>query len=41
MNDMTIDNVIDVLADFAEPFIGKCEQAQANRVPMDKASFAF
>lgn len=39
MNDMTIDNVIDVLADFAEPLIGKCEQAQANRVPMDKGEF--
>lgn len=39
MNDMTIDNVIDVLADFAEPFIGKCEQAQVNRVPMDKGEF--
>lgn len=41
MNDMTIDNVIDVLADFAEPFIGKCEQAQANRVPMDKGPFCI
>ncbi|EOS94708.1 hypothetical protein LU631_02710 [Erwinia tracheiphila] len=39
MNDMTIDDVIDVLADFAEPHIGKCEQAQANRVPMDKGEF--
>lgn len=41
MNDMTIDNVIDVLADFAEQFIGKCEQAQANRVPMDKGQFCI
>lgn len=41
MNDMTVDNVIDVLANFAEPFIGKCEQAQANRVPMDKGQFCI
>lgn len=41
MNDMTVDNVIDVLANFAEPFIGKCEQAQADRVPMDKGAFCI
>ncbi|MFP1767260.1 LIC_12616 family protein [Lonsdalea quercina] len=41
MNDMTADNVIDVFADFAEPIIGKCEQAQANRVPMDKDEFCI
>ena len=41
MNDMTVDEVIDVLANFAEPFIGTCEQAQVNRVPMDKGAFCI
>lgn len=41
MNDFTIDNVIDVLADFVEPICGKAQQAQANRVPMPKDPFCI
>ncbi len=33
---ITVDNVIDALADFLQPFVGTAEivRAQANRVPM-------
>lgn len=41
MNDMTVDDVIDVFANFAEPIIGSCEQAQSNRVPMEKGEFCI
>ena len=41
MNDFTIDNIIDVLADFVEPICGKAQQAQANRVPMPKEPFCI
>ncbi|WP_312766107.1 phage neck terminator protein [Enterobacter soli] len=41
MNDFTIDNIIDVLADFVEPICGKAQQAQANRVPMPKGQFCI
>lgn len=41
MNDFTIDNIIDVLADFVEPISGVCQQAQANRVPMPKGQFCI
>lgn len=41
MNDLTIDTVIDVLANFATPIIGPCEQAQSNRVPMNKGPFCL
>ena len=41
MNDFTIDNVIDVLADFVEHICGKAQQAQANRVPMPKDPFCI
>lgn len=41
MNDFTIDNVIDVLADFVDPICGKAQQAQANRVPMPKDPFCI
>ncbi|WP_244577354.1 phage neck terminator protein [Escherichia coli] len=39
MNNFTVDNIIDVLADFLEPVAGTCVQAQANRVPMPKGQF--
>lgn len=39
MNDFTVDNIIDVLADYLEPLAGLCIQAQANRVPMPKGQF--
>ncbi|MDK1185171.1 MULTISPECIES: phage neck terminator protein [Cronobacter] len=39
MNDFTIDNIIDVLADYLEPVAGTCTRAQANRVPMPKGKF--
>ncbi|EPE7077371.1 phage neck terminator protein [Cronobacter sakazakii] len=41
MNDYTIDNIIDTLADFIEPISGPCQQAQANRVPMPKGKFCI
>ena len=41
MNDFTIDNIIDALADFVEPICGKAQQAQANRVPMPKDPFCI
>ncbi|WP_392430519.1 LIC_12616 family protein [Edwardsiella piscicida] len=41
MIDLTVDNVIDVLADFVEPIAGECKQAQANRVPMGKGQFCI
>lgn len=41
MNDFTIDNIIDVLADFVEPICGKVQQAQADRVPMQKGQFCI
>lgn len=41
MNDYTIDNIIDTLADFIEPICGTSEQAQANRVPMSKGQFCI
>lgn len=41
MNDYTIDNIIDTLADFIEPVAGPCQQAQANRVPMAKGQFCI
>ncbi len=41
MNDYTIDNIIDTLADFIEPIGGVCKQAQANRVPMPKGQFCI
>lgn len=41
MNDYTIDNLIDTLADFIEPIAGACQQAQADRVPMPKGQFCI
>ncbi|WP_370607100.1 hypothetical protein [Citrobacter werkmanii] len=41
MNDFTVDNVIDVLADYIEPIAGTCQQAQANRIPMPKGQFCI
>ncbi|WP_235439405.1 hypothetical protein [Edwardsiella sp. EA181011] len=41
MIDLTVDNVIDVLADFVEPIAGECNQAQANRIPMPKGQFCI
>lgn len=41
MNDYTIDNIIDTLADFVEPLCGKVQQAQADRVPMPKGQFCI
>lgn len=41
MNDFTIDNIIDTLADFVEPICGAVQQAQANRVPMPKGKFCI
>lgn len=41
MNDYTIDNIIDTLADFIEPVAGPCQQAQANRVSMPKGQFCI
>lgn len=40
--DLTVDNVIDVLADFIEGLsLGTCQQAQANRVPMPNDPFCI
>lgn len=41
MNDFTIDNIIDVLADFVEPICGKVQQAQVDRIPMPKGQFCI
>lgn len=41
MNDFTVDNIIDVLADYIDPISGTCLQAQANRVPMPKGQFCI
>lgn len=41
MNSMSIDDVIDVLADFIDPIAGRCEQAQVNRVAMDTGAFCM
>lgn len=41
MNDYTIDNIIDTLADFVEPICGKVQQAQTDRVPMPKGEFCI
>jgi len=41
MNDYTIDNIIDTLADFVEPLCGTVQQAQADRVPMLKGKFCI
>lgn len=41
MNDYTIDEIIDDLADYIEPIAGTCLQAQANRVPMLKGMFCI
>lgn len=41
MNDFTIDNIIDVLADFVEPICGKVQQAQVDRIPMPKGKFCI
>lgn len=41
MNDYTIDEIIDDLADYIEPIAGTCQQAQANRVPMPKGMFCI
>lgn len=41
MNDITVDQIIDVLADYVEPIAGTCQQAQANGVPMPKGEFCI
>lgn len=41
MNDFTIDNIIDVLADFVEPITGEIWKAQDNRVEMPKGQFCI
>jgi hypothetical protein len=41
MNDLTMDAIIDTLADYAEPIIGTCQSAQANRVKMPKGQFCI
>lgn len=41
MNDFTIDNIIDVLADFVEPICGEVQQAQVDRIPMPKGQFCI
>lgn len=40
-NDLTENEIIDLLADFLEPIVGKCLGAYANRVPMDNEQFAM
>lgn len=39
--DITIDNVIDFIADFIEPLAGTCQQAQVDRTPMPKGQFCI
>lgn len=41
MNDFTIDNIIDKLADFIEPMCGQVWKAQDNREPMPKGQFCI
>lgn len=41
MNDYTLDEIIDDLAELIEPISGNCFQAQANRVPMKKGQFCI
>lgn len=41
MNDYTVDNIIDTLADFVEPICGVAWQAQGNRSPMPKGGFCI
>jgi hypothetical protein len=41
MNDFTVNDIIDVLADYVEPISGVCRQAQANRVAMPKEQFCI
>lgn len=41
MNDLTLNEIIDVLADYTEPIAGTCQQAQANGVPMPKGPFCI
>ncbi len=40
-NDLTENEIIDLLADFLEPIVGKCLGAYANRVPMEDGQFAM
>lgn len=40
-NDLTENEIIDLLADFLEPIVGKCFGAYANRVPMEDGQFAM
>ena len=40
-NDLTENQIIDLLADFLEPIVGKCLGAYANRVPMEDGQFAM
>ncbi|ENZ0271300.1 hypothetical protein ACGABU_003466 [Morganella morganii] len=40
-NDLTENEIIDLLADFLEPIIGKCSQSWGNKVPMDQGQFAM
>ncbi|MEX9215659.1 hypothetical protein AB7W40_09990 [Providencia rettgeri] len=40
-NSLTLNAIIDLISDFIEPFVGRCEAAQANRVPMGTGDFAL
>lgn len=40
-SDLTENEIIDLLADFLEPIVGKCSGAYANRVPMEDGQFAM
>lgn len=40
-NDLTENEIIDLLADFLEPIVGKCLGSYANRVPMEDGQFAM
>lgn len=40
-NDLSKDQIIDIVADFITPIVGECEQAQVNRVPTPQDQFAI
>ena len=40
-NSLNLDEIVDIIADFIEPFIGKCYASQANKVPIPDKEFAI
>ncbi|MEM8334570.1 phage neck terminator protein [Morganella morganii] len=40
-NDLTENEIIDLLADFLEPIIGNCFKSWGNKVPMEQGQFAM